>query len=124
MTVCIINALSALKLADHSCSHVQNGLSFICPCVDRGTNTGYIWGLGGLTSVATPEVCWGCSTSLLGAGFVPSGPSGMVLPAVSGLPLVQGMKLAAEWGCGGEPSERRMQEQGRGPELTPSGRGR
>lgn len=101
MTVCIINALSALKLANHSRSHVQNGLSFICPCVDRGTNTGYIWGLGGLTSVATPEVCWECSTSLLGAGFVPSGPSGMVLPAVSGLPLVQGMKLAAEWGWGG-----------------------
>ena len=47
MTVCIINTLSALKLADHSCSHVQNGLSFICPCVDRGTNIGYIWGLGG-----------------------------------------------------------------------------
>lgn len=114
-----VYTLSAPKLATHSCSHRQNWLSFLCTCVDSVPTQGTsgVW-------EALPQ--WSCQraagdsqpTCWEQAVFLETIWDGF-LPAVSGLPLLWGMKPEADqraiWG---------ENEWARHPELTPSDRGR
>lgn len=63
----------------HVCSPSPRGWIFVCPLWTLCRHSVHP-GLGGFTSKAMPEVCWGLSADLLGAGVCPLRPPGTVSP--------------------------------------------